>query len=50
MRNATVPSRDTVAEFQYKGTGGILAALFDGHERVVSIDAIHWNDRAIYLP
>jgi len=50
MRNATVPSRDTVGEFQYKGTGGILGTLFDGRERVVSIDSIHWNDRAIYLP
>jgi hypothetical protein len=50
MRNATVPSRDTVSEFQYKGTGGILGTLFDGRERVVSIDSIHWNDRAIYLP
>jgi hypothetical protein len=50
MRNATVPSRDTVSEFQYKGTGGILGPLFDGRERVVSIDSIHWNDRAIYLP
>jgi hypothetical protein len=50
MRNATVPSRDTVSEFQYKGIGGMLAALFDGHERVVSIDSIHWNDRAVYLP
>jgi hypothetical protein len=50
MRNATVPSRDTVSEFQYKGSGGMLTTLFDGHERVVSIDSIHWNDRAIYLP
>jgi len=24
--------------------------LLDGHERVVSIDSIHWNDRAVYLP
>jgi len=50
MRNATVPSRDTVSEFRYVGTGGMLATLFDGSERVVSIDSIHWNDRAIYLP
>ncbi len=50
MRNATVPSRDTVSAFQYKGAGTILGTLFDGHERVVSIDSIHWNDRAIYLP
>ena len=50
MRNATVPSRDTVGAFQYTGTGGILTTLLDGHERVVSIDSIHWNDRAVYLP
>jgi hypothetical protein len=50
MRNATVPSRDTVNEFRYVGTGGMLATLLDGSERVVSIDSIHWNDRAIYLP
>jgi hypothetical protein len=50
MRNATVPSRDTVSEFRYVGTGGILGTLLDGRERVVSIDSIHWNDRAIYLP
>jgi hypothetical protein len=50
MRNATVPSRDTVSEFRYVGAGGMLGSLFDGSERVVSIDSIHWNDRAIYLP
>jgi hypothetical protein len=43
MRNATVPTRDRV-------TGGNLGALFDGTERVVSIDAIHWHNRAVYLP
>ncbi len=50
MRNATVPTRDRVSEFQYKATGGNLGALFDGTERVVSIDAIHWHNRAVYLP
>ena len=50
MRNATVPSRDTVSTFAYKASGGIMTRLFDGHERVVSIDSIHWNDRAVYLP
>lgn len=50
MRNATVPSRDTVSAFAYKASGGMMTTLFDGHERVVSIDSIHWNDRAIYLP
>jgi hypothetical protein len=50
MRNATVPSRDRVSEFQYKASGGNLAALFDGKERLISIDAIGWHDRAVYLP
>jgi hypothetical protein len=50
MRNATVPGRDLVSEFQYKATGGNLGALFDGSERLISIDAIGWHDRAVYLP
>jgi hypothetical protein len=50
MRNATVPTPDTVSAFSYIGKGAILDALFDGKERVVSIDSIHWSDRAIYLP
>jgi hypothetical protein len=50
MRNATVPVRDRVAEFSYKATGGKIAPLFDGTERVVSIDALHWYNRGVYLP
>ena len=50
MRNATVPSRDLVSEFGYKVAGGNLGALFDGSERLISIDAIGWHDRAVYLP
>jgi len=50
MRNATVPSRDLVSEFQYKASGGNLGMLFDGSERLISIDAIGWHDRAVYLP
>jgi hypothetical protein len=50
MRNATVPSRDTVSAFTYVGKGPILDSLFDGKERVVSIDSIHWSERVIYLP
>jgi hypothetical protein len=50
MRNATVPTRDTVSAFSYVGKGPILDSLFDGKERVVSIDSIHWSERAIYLP
>ena len=50
MRNATVPVRDRVAEFSYKAMGGKIASLFDGTERVVSVDALHWYNRGVYLP
>jgi hypothetical protein len=51
MRNATVPApRDLVKEFSYTASGGSLGALFDGKERVISIDSIQWNNRAISLP
>jgi hypothetical protein len=50
MRNATVPVRDRVKEFSYKASGGRLGALFDGSERVVSIDSFHCYNRGIYLP
>jgi hypothetical protein len=50
MRNATVPVRDRVKEFSYKATGGRLGALFDGSERVVSIDSFHWYNRGVYAP
>ena len=51
MRNATVPPpRDLVSEFSYTATGGNLGALFDGRERVISVDSIQWHNRAIYLP
>jgi len=50
MRNSTVPVRDRVIEFSYKAGGGKIAPLFDGTERVVSIDALHWYNRGVYLP
>jgi hypothetical protein len=50
MRNATVPIRDRVQEFSYKAAGGRLGPLFDGTERVVSIDSFHWYNRGVYLP
>ena len=50
MRNATVPVRDRVKEFSYKASGGRLGPLFDGTERVVSIDSFHWYNRGVYLP
>jgi hypothetical protein len=50
MRNATVPIRDRVKDFSYKAAGGRLGPLFDGTERVVSIDSFHWYNRGVYLP
>src|SRR5882672_38316 len=50
MRNATVPVRDRVTEFSYKAGGGKIAPLFDGTEKVVSIDALHWYTRGVYQP
>ena len=50
MRNATVPVRDRVKDFSYKAGGGRLGPLFDGSERVVSIDSFHWYNRGVYQP
>lgn len=50
MRNATIPVRDRVPEFSYKAGGGKIAPLFDGTERVVSIDALHWYNRGVHQP
>ena len=50
MRNATVPVRDRVKEFSYKISGGRLAAMFDGTEKVLSLDSFHWYNRGIYQP
>ena len=38
MRNATITVPDKVKEFSYKASGGRIGALFDGTERVLSID------------
>jgi hypothetical protein len=50
MRNATVPVKDHVKTFEFKASGGRVAKLFDGSERVVSIDALHWYNRAVSSP
>jgi hypothetical protein len=50
MRNATVPVKDHVKTFEFKASGGRVAKLFDGNERVVSVDALHWYNRAISSP
>jgi hypothetical protein len=50
MRNATVNVPNHVQEFSYKGGGGKIAPLFDGTERVVSIDAFPWYNRGVFLP
>jgi hypothetical protein len=50
MRNATVPVKDHVKTFAFKASGGRVAKLFDGSERVVSVDALHWYNRTVSSP
>ena len=50
MRNATVQVKDRVKTFEFKASGGRVATLFDGSERVVSVDALHWYNRAVSSP
>ena len=50
MRNATVAVKDRVKTFEFKASGGRVAKLFDGSERVVSVDALHWYNRAVSSP
>ena len=46
-RNATIDVTDRVKEFRYKIGGGRLAALFDGTEKVLSVDIFPWSNLAI---
>ncbi len=50
MRNATVPVKDRVKAFEFKASGGRVAKLFNGSERVVSVDALHWYNRTVSAP
>ena len=50
MRNATVPVKDHVKTFAFKASGGRVAKLFDGSVRVLSVDALHWYNRAVSSP
>ena len=48
-RNATT-GVDRVAEYSFKGGGGKFAALFDGTEKLLSVDSIPWYGRTISKP
>jgi hypothetical protein len=50
MRNATVPVKDRVKTIEVKASGGKVGTLFDGAQRIVSVDAFHWYNRGVYLP
>jgi hypothetical protein len=50
MRNATVKVQDRVKNFQVTASGGKVGTLFDGAQRVVSVDAFHWYNRAVSAP
>ncbi len=49
-RNATTNPPDHVKEFTYKVSGGNLAALFNGSEKVLSWDSFPWYNRTISNP
>lgn len=48
MRNANVQVKDRVKQIDLKASGGGIAKLFDGNERIVSVDALHWYTRSVY--
>jgi len=50
MRNATVPVKDHVKQIQLTASGGRVGKLFDGTERILSVDAFHWYNRGVYSP
>jgi hypothetical protein len=50
MRNATVQVPDKVKSLDLKASGGKVGTLFDGTQRVVSVDALHWYSRAVSSP
>jgi hypothetical protein len=49
-RNATTNPPDRVKEFSYRATGGRIAALFDGTEKVLSWDSQPWYNRTVIAP
>jgi hypothetical protein len=50
MRNATVQMPDKVKSLDLKASGGKVGTLFDGTQRVVSVDALHWYNRVVSSP
>jgi hypothetical protein len=50
MRNATVQVPDKVKSLDLKASGGKVGTLFDGTQRVVSVDALHWYNRVVSSP
>src|SRR5580692_8693 len=50
MRNTTVQVSDKVKSLDLKASGGKVGTLFDGTQRVVSVDALHWYNRAVSSP
>nr|ACN58793.1 hypothetical protein AKSOIL_0148 [uncultured bacterium BLR9] len=50
LRNTTTNPPDRVKEFTFSATGGRLAALFDGKEKVLSWDSFPYYNRTILVP
>ena len=41
---------DRLRNFSFKATGGKIGALFDGSEQLVSVTAVPWYSRQVFLP
>lgn len=50
IRNPTTNPPDKVRQFDFKGSGGTFASLFDGTHRTVSWDNIMWQMRTVLVP
>lgn len=50
LKNVTTNPPDRVKEFSFKASGGGIAPMFNGHEKVLSWDNILWFNRAVLVP
>jgi hypothetical protein len=39
-----------IRRFAFSASGPLLSQVFDGSERLIGIDALHWYARQVYLP
>jgi hypothetical protein len=47
---STVTGTDRTRKFLFKAAGGKLSQLFDGSEQLISVTALPWYSRRVFLP